>query len=136
MGERDCTCAPDRTLHRSGFIDYLANNEGRLPAMDWLKFEELAAEFFDGRAFESSWALPATMTRWTSACGGRRTRGCQVDVQHEGSEYGVLVTTSKLAPGARKAIKARGYPIRDVDREALGRWLQRLRTPGTGIVRV
>ncbi len=63
-------------------------------------------------------------------------KGLFADVTYEGAELGLVVTTSELSPGARATIAARGYPIREVDRKALAEWLRKLRTPGTGIVRV
>jgi restriction system protein len=63
-------------------------------------------------------------------------KGLHADVSYESADYGLIVTTSELSPGARATIEARGYPIQEVDRSGLEKWLQTLRTPGTGIVRV
>lgn len=62
-------------------------------------------------------------------------KGLFADVHFEEAEYGVLVTTSELSPGARATIGARGYPIQAVERDGVMKWLQKLRTPGSGIVR-
>jgi restriction system protein len=63
-------------------------------------------------------------------------KGLYADVQHEGSELGVLVTSSELSVGARATIEARSYPVEEVNRENIIKWLSVLRTPGTGIVRL
>lgn len=63
-------------------------------------------------------------------------KGLYADIEHEGAEYGVIVTTSELSLGAKNTISARGYPIQEVNRDALSKWLAILRSPGTGIVRV
>jgi restriction system protein len=142
------------------FIDYLSNNTGRLPAMHWRKFEELSAEFFSREGFKVElgpggnddgvdlriWDSDAPLgakplclvqcKRQMAKVEKVIVKGLYADVQHEGAQYGVLVTTSALSPGARTTVKARGYPIREVDRDAVVRWLGALRTPGTGIVRV
>lgn len=63
-------------------------------------------------------------------------KGLNADVEYEGAEYGVIITTSELSPAARSTVAARGYPIREVERKGLSKWLSVLRTPGTGIVRM
>jgi len=141
------------------FLDYLSANADRLADVHWRKFEELAAEFFHREGYEVAlgpgsnddgvdvrvWrpgSQPAERPLCLVQCKRQKAKvekvvvkGLYADVQHEGAEYGVVVTTSELAPGARSTITARGYPIREVEREALKKWLMRLRTPGTGIIR-
>jgi restriction system protein len=63
-------------------------------------------------------------------------KGLYADVKHEEAEYGVIVTTSELSPGARTTIAARGYPVKEVERDGVGKWLTTLRSPGTGIIRL
>lgn len=142
------------------FINYLSNNKARLPAIHWRKFEELTAEFFDREGYQVKlgpgsndegvdvrvWAgdaAPGAKPLCLVQCKRQKdkiqkvvVKGLHADVQFEGAQYGVVVTTAELSPGARKTIKARGYPIQEVDRAAVDRWLEQLRTPGTGIVRV
>lgn len=62
-------------------------------------------------------------------------KGLHADVQFERAQYGVIVTTSELSPGAKTTISARGYDIQAVERDGVKGWLTKLRTPGTGIVR-
>lgn len=142
------------------YIDYLSSNTDRLPEMHWRKFEELTAEFFEREGFrvdlgpgsnddgvdvrvwrpgtEDGSAKPLYLVQ----CKRQKAKvekvvikGLSADVQYEGAEYGVIVTTSTLSPGALSTISARGYPIEVVERGAVKKWLKRLRTPGTGIVR-
>jgi restriction system protein len=142
------------------FIDYLSNNSDRLPEMHWRKFEELAAEFFhrdgykvqlgpgsnddgvDVRVWKPD-SLPTDNPLCLIQCKRQKAKiervvvkGLYADVEYEKAEYGVIVTTSEMSPGARTNIAARGYPIQEVNREGLSDWLTKLRTPGTGIVRV
>ncbi|MEX0397281.1 restriction endonuclease, partial [Providencia rettgeri] len=63
-------------------------------------------------------------------------KGLYTDILHEGSELGILVTSSEFSVGARSTIEARSYPIEEVNRDNIAQWLKKLRTPGTGIVRV
>lgn len=142
------------------FVNYLSNNLNRLPNIHWRKFEELTAEFFHHEGFEVKlgpgsnddgvdvrvWKPGAAQTekplcliqckRQKEKIGRVIVKGLYADVAHEGAEYGVIVTTSELSPAAKNTIRARGYPIRQVEREGLNKWLEVLRTPGTGIVRV
>lgn len=142
------------------FINYLSQNQDRLPEMHWRKFEELAAEFYHSEGYQVQlgpgsnddgvdvrvWK-PGQATTENPHCLIQCKRqkakvekvvikGLHADVSFEGAEYGLIVTTSELSPGAKKTITARGYPIREVNRASLSGWLERLRTPGTGIVRV
>ncbi|HEJ1327450.1 restriction endonuclease [Pseudomonas aeruginosa] len=142
------------------YVDYLSNNADRLPEMHWRKFEQLTAEFFEREGFrvdlgpgsnddgvdvrvwrpgsEQGKAKPLYLVQ----CKRQKAKvekvvikGLSADVQFEGAEYGVIVTTSTLSPGALSTISARGYPIEVVEQEAVKKWLKLLRTPGTGIVR-
>jgi restriction system protein len=142
------------------YIDYLSKNPEKLGTMHWRKFEELTAEFFARDGFQVElgpgrnddgvdirvWKPTQEITdaplcliqckRERAKVGKVVVKGLAADVAFEGSEYGVLVTTSELSPGARTTILARGYPIHEVNRAKLPEWLGRLRTVGTGIVRV
>ncbi|MNR54488.1 hypothetical protein D3C85_1746810 [compost metagenome] len=57
-------------------------------------------------------------------------------MQHLNAEYGLIVTTSELSPGAKETIVARGYAISEVDKIGLKDWLKALEKPGSGIVRI
>jgi restriction system protein len=142
------------------FVNYLSNNLDRVPEMHWRKFEELTAEFFHREGFEVElgpgsnddgvdvrvWRPGSAPTekplclvqckRQKEKIGRVIVKGLYADVTHEGADYGVVVTTSELSPAAKSTISARGYPIRQVEREAVNKWLEVLRTPGTGIVRI
>jgi len=142
------------------FVDYLSLNSDRLPEMHWRLFESLAAEFFGREGYEVKlgpgsnddgvdvrvWkpgSAPTDTPLCIVQCKRQKAKvervvvkGLYADVQHEGAEYGVIVTTSELSPGARNNIATRGYPIHEVEREGLRQWLLLLRTPGTGIVRL
>ncbi len=131
-----------------------------MPEMHWRKFEELAAEFFhregyhvelgpgsnddgvDVRIWQRN-SEPTDKPLCLVQCKRQKAKvnrvivkGLYADVQYEGAEYGVIVTTSELSPAARSTVAARGYPIQEVEREGLKKWLSVLRTPGTGIVRL
>lgn len=142
------------------YIDYLSKNAERLGEIHWRKFEQLTAEFFeregylvrlgpgsndDGvdvrvwKAGQDSDDTPHCLIQ----CKRQRdkvervvVKGLFADVTFEGADFGLVVTTSELSPGARTTIASRGYPIEEVNRAGLTEWLKKLRTPGTGIVRV
>lgn len=140
------------------FIDYLSQNDSALSMMHWRKFEELTAEYFHREGYRVELGPGSNddgvdVRVWDPAddskpniivqCKRQKAKvekvvvkGLHADVEHEGAAYGLIVTTSELSPGARGVVAARGYPIEEVDRKGLRAWLTRLRTPGTGIVRI
>lgn len=140
------------------FIDYLSNNDDALSQMHWRKFEELTAEYFhrDGYRVElgpGSNDDGVDVRVWRPGnddsphiivqCKRQRAKvekvivkGLYADIEFEGADFGLIVTSSELSPGARSVVTARGYPIEEVNRGGLKQWLDQLRTPGTGIVRI
>ncbi|HBP1718584.1 TPA: restriction endonuclease [Pseudomonas aeruginosa] len=142
------------------YLDYLANNTNRLQDMHWRKFEEMTAEYFERVGFRVEigpgsnddgvdvrlWkpdapedAKPTCLVqckRQKAKIEKVIVKGLAADVQYMEADYGMIITTSTLSPGAEATITARGYPIQAVERDAVTKWLERLRTPGTGIVRV
>jgi restriction system protein len=141
------------------FIDYLSANGDRLSDMHWRLFEKLTAEFFEREGYKVElgpgtgddgvdvrvWrtdAKPTDHPLCIVQCKRQKAKvekvvvkGLFADVSFEQAEYGVLVTSSELSPGAKTTISARGYPVQAVERDGVLGWLQQLRTPGTGIVR-
>lgn len=141
------------------YIDYLSNNHDRIGDMHWRQFEKLTAEFYERDGYKVDlgpgsgddgvdvrvWKPDAVSgdsplcivqcKRQTSKIEKVVVKGLHADIQFEQAEYGVIVTTSELSPGAKTTISARGYSIQTVERDAVRKWLARLRTPGTGIVR-
>jgi restriction system protein len=140
------------------FVDYLQANPGKLAEMHWREFEKLAAEFYDRQGYKVDlgpgsgddgvdvrvWkeGSPQHTPLCIIQCKRQKekiekviVKGLAADVQYEQAEYGVLVTTSELAPGARAVITTRGYPIKEVNKEKLAEWLTKLRSHGSGIIR-
>ena len=141
------------------YIDYLSNNTDRLGEMHWRKFEQLTAEFYEREGYKvelgpgsnddgvdvriwHSDAAPTERPLCIAQCKRIQgkidkvtVKGLHADVQFEKATYGIIVTTSELSPGAKTTISARGYAIEAVERDGIRRWLEKLRTPGTGIVR-
>lgn len=141
------------------FVNYLHRNRHDLGNMHWRKFEELAAEYFDRKGMQvelgpgrnddgvdlrvwndnSKDSSPPTFIvqckRVKEKIDKVTVKGLYADTEFEGAERGLLVTTSELSPGARKSIRARAYPIEEINRDKLGEWLSELHVPGTGIVR-
>lgn len=142
------------------YLDYLSNNTDRLQEMHWRKFEEMTAEYFEREGFRveigpgsNDDGVDVRLWKPDSPEDSKPTclvqckrqkakiekviiKGLAADVQFMEADYGLIVTTSTLSPGAEATITARGYPIQAVEHAAVTQWLQRLRTPGTGIVRV
>ena len=141
------------------FIDYLSNNPGRISQIHWRKFEELTAEYFERNGYQVDlgpgsnddgvdiriWKENDNILESPHAiiqCKRQKSKiekiiikGLYADMQFEKANLGLIVTTSELSPGSRKTISVRGYPIREVNKNSLLNWLDKLRTPGTGIIR-
>jgi restriction system protein len=142
-------------------IDFLSANSEQLFNMHWRKFEELVAEYFhrqgckvelgpgqnddgvDIRVWTARQESDAAASRLhLIQCKRQKAKvekvvvkGLYSDVQFEGADLGVLVTTSSLSAGAKKTIHTRGYPIEEVDGDKVIEWLSALRTPGSGLMR-
>lgn len=143
------------------FINYLHANQEKLTEMHWRKFEELTAEYFyrqgftvdlgpgsgddgvDVRVWKEGQDENEDPPHMIIQCKRQKKKiekvvikGLYADMNFLKSEYGLIVTTSELSPGARETIKARGYLIDEVDNSGVKNWLTALQKPGTGIVRV
>lgn len=140
------------------FVDYLSVNVEKLGEIHWRKFEELTAECFskfgynvelgpgsnddgvDVRVWnDDQLGAPKYIIqckRIKSKIDKVTVKGLYADVLHEGSELGFLVTSSEFSVGARKTVSARSYPVEEINGEKIKSWLNELRTPGSGIVRV
>lgn len=140
------------------FIDFLSNNLHKLGEIHWRKFEELTAECFQQFGYSVDLGPGSNddgvdLRVWNNEKDGTpdfiiqckrvkskvdkvTIKGLYSDVLHEGCKLGVLVTSSEFSIGARSTIAARSYPIEEVNRDSIAKWLHELRTPGTGIVRV
>ncbi|KQN96945.1 restriction endonuclease [Paenibacillus sp. Leaf72] len=139
------------------FIDYLGQNFNRISDIHWRKFEGLTCEFFerhgyyveigpgsnDGGIDARAWLKdpnsdgpPAILIQ----CKRRKdmvesgvVKALYADVIHENASRGLIVTSSRLSPSADEVRIARGYPVDQVDRSTLKKWIEVMRTPGTGI---
>lgn len=143
------------------FINYLLANQEKLTDMHWRKFEELTAEYFDRQGFTvelgpGSGDDGVDVRVWKEAqdetedpphiiiqCKRQKKKiekviikGLYADMKYYESDFGLIVTTSELSPGARETITARGYSIEEVDKSGVKGWLTALQKPGSGIVRV
>lgn len=141
------------------FLDYLEANLSAIDAMNWRKFEGLSGEFFSRAGYEvemgpgredggvdiRAWkpeldrnSHPPTILiqckRQKSSIEQVVVKALWADVVHEGAESGLIVTSSRMAPGSQRLCSARSYPVRFEERASLVRWLKALRTPGSGIL--
>lgn len=143
------------------FINYLYANHNKLQDIHWRKFEELTAEFFhrdgynvelgpgtnddgvDVRVWKKGQDTETESPHIIIQCKRQKKKiekvvikGLYADMKFNEAEYGLIVTSNELSPGAKKTIIARGYAIEEVDNSGVRNWLKELQTPGTGIVRV
>lgn len=139
------------------FINYLSENFAKISAINWRKFEGLAAEFFVRRGYEVDigpgrndggidirvWksnsltsdppAILVQCKRQKEKIGKVVVKALWADVIDEFAESGLIVTSSTIAPGADTVRHARAYPIQIADRATLKNWIEELRIPGKGI---
>ncbi|MBS4700174.1 restriction endonuclease [Aeromonas media] len=140
------------------FINYLSSNYHKIGEIHWRKFEEIISECFvksgynvelgpgsnddgvDIRVWNKSTKVHPEYIiqckRYKSKIDKVTVKGLYADVLEEKADTGLLVTTSEFSPGARSTISARNYPIKEVNGEKISLWLNALRTPGSGIIRV
>jgi len=140
------------------FVDFLAENFDEIDDINWRQFEGLAAEFFGrqgyvvqigpGRADDGVdirlWPDEGAAERLPAAvlvqCKRERrkisktvVKALWADIEAEGADSGLVVTTSALSPGARTVRTGRGYAIDEADRATLRQWIEEMRTPGSGV---
>jgi restriction system protein len=144
------------TFFDQRYIDYLHKNFEDIDRINWRKFEGLTAEYFVRAGFEvdvgpgrnddgvdvRAWstgkrddeppALIIQCKRQKSAVSKVIVKSLYADVQHEKAASGLIVTTSRLAPGAKKVCKVRNYPIEAADRKSLREWVEKMHKPGLG----
>jgi restriction system protein len=143
------------------FINYLYANHDKLQDIHWRKFEEITAEYFqrdgynvelgpganddgvDVRVWKSEQDKDKEPPHIIIQCKRQKRKiekvvikGLYADMRFYEANFGLIVTSSELSPGAKHTINARGYPIEEIDNTELRTWLETLQTPGTGIVRV
>jgi restriction system protein len=137
------------------YIDFLHANFADIDKMHWRKFEQLTAEFLDrsgyrvelgpGRGDDGvdvrAWSKEGDVSRPSiivqckrqkDSVGKTVIKSLYADVIHAAATSGLLVTTSRISPGAEQTRSARAYPIDVADRVTLREWLKALRVPGVG----
>lgn len=137
------------------FLDYLARNDQAIDAMNWRKFEGLAAEYFDRTGYrvklskgrnddnvdlrvwnpESRGAplLLIQCKRQKAKVGKVVVKALYADLLEEKASGGLIVTSSSLSVGAERTCLARSYPIAQANRSALRSWLKAMQSPGAGV---
>lgn len=139
------------------YIDFINRNFERIDEINWRKFEALTAEYFvrqgfavdigpgrnddgvDIRAWPSKEGLekpPAIIIqckRQKADISKVVVKSLYADIVDEKAGSGLVVTTSRLSPGAQAVCNARKYPIKTADRAMVRHWVGEMRKPGMGI---
>jgi len=139
------------------FIDFLNRNNNKLGEMHWRKFEGLTAEYFDRQGYKVELGPGRNdggvdVRVWKDKAGEGEApiilvqckrhknkidrtvvKALWADVQWEQADSGLIVTTSSIAPGAQNDCVARGYNIKQADKDVIGTWLESMKTPGAGV---
>jgi len=139
------------------FVDFLSHNFEAIEKINWRKFEGLTCEFFHrlglhveigkgrgddsvdariwhkGKATNKPPLILVQCKREQVAVGKVVVKAMYADIKHENAQLGLIVTSSALAPGARKVCLARSYPILEANRDTLKSWVEAMRTPYAGV---
>lgn len=139
------------------FIDFLHRNNDKLGEMHWRKFEGLTAEYFDRQGYKVElgpgrndggidvrvWKdnagegeaplILVQCKRYKNKIDRTVVKALWADVQWEKADSGLVVTTSSIAPGAKNDCVARGYNIKQADKGVISKWLENMKTPGSGV---
>jgi restriction system protein len=137
------------------YIDYLAQNIDLVGKINWRKFEGLTAEFFEREGYHVALGPGRgddgiDLRVWRDKNDGPPTvlvqckrqqekidkmvvKSLFADVEHHKAGSGLIVTTSSFSKGAREVCVARNYPIREANRDTVGKWISRMRTPNSGV---
>ncbi|HHN8430262.1 restriction endonuclease [Morganella morganii] len=139
------------------YINYLQRNTDKLNEMHWRKFEGLTAEYFsregyqvelgpgrnDGGVDVRIWKdnkqenepplILVQCKRYKDKVERAVVKALWADVQWEKANSGLIVTTSGISPGGLSDCEARGYNIKEADRNTIIQWLSKMKEPGTGI---
>lgn len=145
------------TFFDQRFIDFLSQNFDRIDEIHWRKFEGLTCEFFERHGYyveigagTNDDGVDARAWNQNPENGGPPTiliqckrrqdkvdktviKALYADVLYENASKGLIVTTQSLTPGAEHVRTVRSYPIEKADRATLRKWIEVMRTPGTGI---
>lgn len=150
--------APDGPFVDQRYIDFLHRNFDLIDEVHWRKFEGLTGDFFQREGYqvelgpgrndggvdlriwnkETSPSQPPTILvqckREKSPVSRVVMKALYADIVHERATSGLIVTSSRISPGAKDDRNARGYPIKDAERETVREWIKKLRRPGAGYV--
>jgi restriction system protein len=130
------------------FINYLAVNPEKLEYMHWRNFERLTAEFFnrqdysvelgpgsndggiDIRVFDKNATLKPYIIiqckrhKETNDVKIETVKSFYSDVQFEGAVKGLIATTSRVAPGGKKVVAIRKYPLQFAENKEIDSWVK------------
>lgn len=144
------------TFFDQRFIDYLNANLDNVDDVHWRRFEALVGEYLHraglsvemgvgrnddgvdlraslkGSAESSGPLVIVQCKREKRKITKTVVKALAADVRWEGAQVGLLVTTGEWSPGARATAKTRAYPLAEIDRSAVNRWIAEMRTPGAG----
>ncbi|MBL1228437.1 restriction endonuclease [Enterococcus sp. BWB1-3] len=148
------TIAPDGHFFDQRYIKYLNSQFTNIDKIHWRKFEELTAEFFlkhgyevelgkgtnDGGVDIRIWSDskdPNTLRlvqckRWKNPVDIEFVKAFAYDVQDQNAEKGFMVTTNRLALGAKTITAVRDRKIIGVERDNIKQWLKNMREPDRG----
>lgn len=154
LSNSESVSAMHGTFFDQRFIGYLARDVARIDTMNWRKFEALIAERFvrlglrvelgPGRGDDGVdirvWGADDASALTIIQCKRQQSDVSQVivkalasDVGWTGADHGLLVTSTRAAPSAKRVIETRSYPVRVVERDAIAQWLAEMSQPSTGL---
>jgi hypothetical protein len=140
----------DNTFLDQKFLDYLAVNGSEIETIHWRNFERFCAEYFqragyhvvlgaggndggiDIRAYsERSSADPQIIIQCKRYKADHKVeietvKAFYTDVIFQRAQTGLIATTSAIAPGGKKTVAARNYPVTFAEKEKIKQWARHM----------
>lgn len=133
------------------FINYLEANPNKLEFMNWRNFERLTAEFFNRFDFDVELGpgtndggvdvrvynkkdksapliiIQCKRHKETNDVKINTVKALYSDLEFENAKYGLIATTSRVAPGGKEVCSVRKYPIGFAENSEIKKWLENMK---------
>lgn len=132
------------------FINYLEANPDKLEFMNWRNFERLTAEFFNRFDFDVELGpgtndggvdvrvynkkdktapliiIQCKRHKGTNDVKINTVKALYSDLEFENAKYGLIATTSRVAPGGKEVCSIRKYPIGFAENSLIKKWVEKM----------
>ena len=133
------------------FINFLQANPEKLEYMHWRNFERLTAEYFkrkgylvelgpgtndggiDVRVFDKDdeskpyIIIQCKRHKTSNDVKIETVKSFYADVDFEEAKKGLIATTSRIAPGGKKVVSIRRYPLEFAENKEINQWIEKMK---------